>query len=248
MLQALIIAFSMYSRIPMPQIEWKEKGMRYSMCFFPFVGIVTGLCSILCYYGLRKAGMGVTAVAAVLTVLPVLINGGIHMDGFLDTMDARSSYKPMEEKLKILKDPHMGAFACIYGIVYLLLVCGLFTEVSEQEIGCIAAGYVYSRILSALSIVTFRKAKKDGMAAACANAAQKRVKWILGAELVICVTAFLLLSPLRGGACILAGAVSFLYYRQMAYRTFGGVTGDLAGYFLQVCELLILLTAVVVKV
>ena len=27
------------------------------------------------------------------------------------------------------------------------------------------------------------------------------------------------------------------YYIQMAHRQFGGVTGDLAGFFLQLCEL-----------
>ena len=36
-----------------------------------------------------------------------------HIDGFMDTMDAFHSYKPREEKLTILKDSHMGAFAVI---------------------------------------------------------------------------------------------------------------------------------------
>ena len=130
MLKSLIIAFSMYSKIPMPRVEWDEKSMRYSLCFFPFVGAVIGLCSMGCFYGMRALGMGNIAVSAVLTVLPIVINGGIHMDGFLDTMDARSSYKSQEEKLEILKDPHTGAFAIIYGIVYLILVYGLFSEVT----------------------------------------------------------------------------------------------------------------------
>ena len=43
--KSIAIAFSMYSKIPMPQFEWKEEDMRYSMCFFPFVGIVIGLLS-----------------------------------------------------------------------------------------------------------------------------------------------------------------------------------------------------------
>ena len=30
---------------------------------------------------------------------------------------------------------------------------------------------------------------------------------------------------------------SFVYYRNFAYKTFGGITGDLAGYFLQICEI-----------
>jgi len=48
------------------------------------------------------------------------------------------------------------------------------------------------------------------------------------------------------GAAALFGAVlAFLYYRRMVFREFGGVTGDLAGYFLQLCELFMVLAAAV---
>lgn len=247
MIKSIIIAFSMYSKIPMPQIVWDEKSMRYSMVFFPFVGIVIGLCSMGCFYVLSAIGAKNTAVAAVLTVLPILLNGGIHMDGFLDTVDAKSSYQSMEDKLQILKDPHTGAFAIIYGAAYLLLSFGLFSEISEKEIAWIAVGYVYSRILSALSVVTLKKAKKDGMLAASADASQKKTVWMLAAELTACIVFLLYLGPMYGMACILAGVVSFLYYRNMAYRIFGGITGDLAGYFLQICEFLILFGVVLVQ-
>lgn len=245
MFKSMIVAFSMYSKIPMPRVEWNEKSMRYSMCFFPLVGVVTGLCSIGCFYGLEAVRAGRTLIAVILTVLPIIINGGIHMDGFLDTMDAKSSYKSKEEKLQILKDPHTGAFAVICGMVYLLFCFGLFSEITKREIFFVAAGYVYSRILSGLSVVTLRKAKKEGMVAAAADAAQKNVTWILGAELVVCAACLMLTDLVNGLICLLAGAVSFWYYRFMAYRTFGGITGDLAGFFLQICEWMILLFLVV---
>ena len=41
-LYSCIIAISMYSKIPMPNVEWTEERMRYVMCFFPLVGIVQG--------------------------------------------------------------------------------------------------------------------------------------------------------------------------------------------------------------
>ena len=42
-IRSLLIAFSTYSRIPVPQVEWNEENRRYSMCFFPLVGLVLGL-------------------------------------------------------------------------------------------------------------------------------------------------------------------------------------------------------------
>lgn len=34
LLKAMAIAFSIYSKIPVPQFEWKEEDMEYMMCFF----------------------------------------------------------------------------------------------------------------------------------------------------------------------------------------------------------------------
>lgn len=243
-MKSLIIAFSTYSRIPMPKVAWSEEAMKYSMCFFPFVGVVIGFCCYGIYTGLSFFGTGKILIAAILTVLPILLTGGIHMDGFLDTMDAKNSYRSKEEKLEILKDPHIGAFALIYGVIWFLLTFGLFSEMNHKAIGLAALGYAYSRILSGLSVVWFRKAKQEGMAASAAKAAEKNVKWVLMVEGALCIAGFLLLNPSAGAGCVAVGVLCFLYYRSMAYRIFGGITGDLAGYFLQLCELWLLLTAV----
>ena len=40
---SFLIAFSMYSRIPVPQPDWEHSSMDYVMCYFPFVGTVLGL-------------------------------------------------------------------------------------------------------------------------------------------------------------------------------------------------------------
>ena len=58
-LKSIIIAFSMYSKIPMPQFEWKEEDMKHVLCFFPWIGIVIGLClyfwRLLCdRFGIRN--------------------------------------------------------------------------------------------------------------------------------------------------------------------------------------------------
>ena len=41
-IKSICVAFSMYSKIPMPRVEWNEKNMKYAMCFFPLVGAVIG--------------------------------------------------------------------------------------------------------------------------------------------------------------------------------------------------------------
>ena len=42
-LRSIVMAFCMFSRIPMPNVEWKNENMRYMLCAFPLVGAVIGL-------------------------------------------------------------------------------------------------------------------------------------------------------------------------------------------------------------
>ena len=39
----LLIAVSMYSKIPVPRVEWTGPRLRYVMCWFPMVGVICGL-------------------------------------------------------------------------------------------------------------------------------------------------------------------------------------------------------------
>ena len=99
LLNAMIIAIAMYSKIPMPRVDWNEKNMRYAMCFFPLVGVIIGVLEIVAGNLITVwKGEGTFFYAVVLTLIPVFITGGIHLDGFADTMDAKSSYgRPGEE-------------------------------------------------------------------------------------------------------------------------------------------------------
>ena len=81
--------------------------------------------------------------------------------------------------------------------------------------------------------------------AAFADAARKQVKGVLYVELVLCAVGTILIDPVTGVVCVAVSGCTFLYYRLMAFRQFGGITGDLAGYFLQLCELFWLLAVVV---
>ena len=42
-IRSMFIAFSTYSRIPVPQVEWSDENRKYTMCFFPLIGMVIGL-------------------------------------------------------------------------------------------------------------------------------------------------------------------------------------------------------------
>lgn len=242
LLNAMIIAIAMYSKIPMPRVDWNEKNMRYAMCFFPLVGVIIGVLEIV-------AGNLITVwkgeetffYAVVLTLIPVFITGGIHLDGFADTMDAKSSYGDREKKLEILKDPHTGAFAIISLCCYILLCVGIFSEMRTERLFASALVFVFSRSLSGISVVTFPAAKNSGLLRTFQDGAQKRnVRIVLIFWLFATVVGFFLTAGLCGVAAAAVGLAVFFYYYQFSRKQFGGITGDLAGYFLQLCELFML--------
>ena len=39
-LSGIFVAFSMYSAIPVPQVNWEKKTMRWALIFLPFVGVI----------------------------------------------------------------------------------------------------------------------------------------------------------------------------------------------------------------
>ena len=164
LLNAMIIAIAMYSKIPMPRVDWNEKNMRYAMCFFPLVGVIIGVLEAVAGNLITVwKGEGTFFYAVVLTLIPIFITGGIHLDGFADTMDAKSSYGDREKKLEILKDPHTGAFAIISLCCYFLLCVGIFSEMRTERLFAAALVFVFSRSLSGISVVTFPAAKNSGL-------------------------------------------------------------------------------------
>ena len=232
-LQTIAVAFAMFSAIPVPQFEWNEKNMRYAMCAFPLIGLVIGGLWCLC----GALPLPPMARAAGFCLAPVLVTGGIHLDGYADTCDALSSYGDREKKLEILKDPHCGAFAvirlCSYFIAYFALCCCVQYTPRTGLLWTLAL--VLERTLSGFAVAAFPMARNTGLAHTFASAADKtavrRVLAILAAVLCLVLTAW-------GGWMLALAAFAALWrYHAVSSKQFGGITGDLAGWFLQKAEL-----------
>lgn len=245
-IKSLFSAFLMYSRIPVPQVEWKEENRRYSLCFFPLIGAVIGGISLLWYIFCQDFGVNVFLFSAVLTTIPIIVTGGIHLDGFCDVCDAKACCGSRERMLEIMSDSHIGAFAAINLTIYVLLQTGLFSQINSISVMSICSiGYIQSRAWSALGAVAFKAAKKSGTLQSFTEPAHKKITvFVETAILALSSLAMILIEPICGISAICGGTAAFVYYRIFSYRKFGGTTGDIAGYFLQICELLIIAFAV----
>ena len=246
LMNAFVIAFSTYSRIPMPRAAWSEENRRYAMCFFPLVGAAVGLL-LWGWLALCDAlGVGPVLRGTAGALIPLLVTGGIHMDGLMDVSDALASWQTQERRLEILKDSHTGAFAAMACAGYLLLTAGLLSEADAATGRLLAPCFVFSRAMSAAALTVMRSVRPGGMLDGFARAAHRRAVCLSsGAYTMLCAVLWLVLGgPVLAGACLLAAALCALGFARMAQRQFGGITGDLAGWLVQAAELC--LTAVII--
>ena len=226
-LRSIALAFAMFSGLPAPRVEWSAKNMRYMMAGFPLVGAAVGLLLF-----------GWAALSRWLELGAVLTACGL--DGFCDTVDALASHAEPVRKCEILKDPHMGAFAAIGLAAYFMLYVSLsYTLVlSRPALLLLCCAPVLSRVLSALSVIFLPGTGGTGTLSSFHDAADKRVTGgVLAVLLALCTAAMLSLSVIGGALMLLAAALCFWRLARVAQQEFGGMRGDLAGWFLQCCEL-----------
>ena len=239
-INSIFIAFSMFSRIPSPNVVWSKSNMKYAMCAFPLVGAVIGALLFALTWVCGKFSVSPIISAALLTALPVIITGGIHLDGFCDTVDALSSRAPAEKKREILKDPRCGAFAVIWVCVYMITYFALSSQLAFDLIGIlpVAIMFVLSRSLSGLCVTLMSTSSSKGLADTFQRLASKKaVCTVLIIFIVVSSAALIFTGTLRGGFMLLAALLCVLRLCYIAKKEFGGMSGDLAGYFLQICEL-----------
>lgn len=247
-----LVAFSLYSAVPVPQVQWEKRTMRWALGFLPLVGVLIGALEWLWFaFCTHFAAEGLFyAIGAAL--LPLIISGGIHLDGLCDTCDALCSFGDREKRLAILKDPHVGAFGPLWLTAFLLAEAGCFAQVYRTPVllPLAVCGFALARCLGGGKIVLSPCAKDSGLARIFADNSDKQAVAVLlcvQAVLYLTVAGLLVYMVLHGlMVAVIWAAVLLLWYgvhERLSRRVFGGMTGDLAGFCISIAELLTLACA-----
>jgi len=241
-LRSAATAFSLFSRVPMPKTAWQPENMRYALASLPLIGVFMGLV-LAAWWGVCKwLSFDSILLAAGIALLPLLVTGGIHLDGFCDTVDALSSHAEPERKREILKDPHVGAFAAIGVCAYLLAYFALATELMDKS-GSILLLFLIpaaSRAVAGYISVSIKSAGEGLLSAMQTAAPEGSAKKVLAVWMAVLGIAMLAVSPFAGLFVVLTGALCGWLVRRMAVRQFGGMSGDISGFLIQTCELAML--------
>ena len=234
------LGWSFLTAFPAPAVDATPNVLAAALASFPLVGATIGA-------GLGGVGLILdrvlppAPVAVFVVALSVLVTGGLHLDGLMDTADGVFGGRSVERRLEIMRDSRVGAFGVGAGVATLLgqySCLGELTSVARLT-GLIAA-LTMARWAIVLSMVWFPSARQTGLGATFQQACSRRTA--VGATALAALiglangtNGFL---ALVGTALVTAGIGSFLT------RRLGGLTGDCYGAIAVVVETLVLYLAV----
>lgn len=207
---------------------------------FPLVGACLGaLLAVLCY--LAEGWLPVHTLAAALIAAQIILTGGLHCDGLMDSADGLLSGKSPGRMLEIMKDSRVGAHGVTVFATLLLLKWSLLLDLlSTTPYAALFAMPVLGRLAMAVAITSFPYARPEGIGQAFALHAGA------GARSFAAVAAALLVLPLgpAAGAALAAAVLFALWAGRRVTAILGGLTGDTYGAVAELTEVLVLLVFV----
>jgi adenosylcobinamide-GDP ribazoletransferase len=238
--RSLTAAVGYFTRLPAPV---NGAGLADAITYFPLVGWLVGGAAAATWW--VAARFWPPSIAAGLClVVPILLTGAMHEDGWSDFCDGFGGGFTRDKTLTIMKDSHAGAF----GVVGLVLLLGLKWQAlaalpTMLVPAVLLAAHSASRAAAATMMATDDYARPEGDT----SKARPLVTRLRGGRLLfVVITGVLptLILPPRFAWSLGVILVLRLALGRWIRRRLGGYTGDCLGAIEQVAELGVYLTCV----
>lgn len=231
------MSWGMFCSIPNPYKKWDKDLYPYMLLCLPLLGLLLGGIWALTAWLLHIISAPKALYGAILTVLPWLASGFIHLDGYMDCADAILSRRDMETKRKILKDSHVGSFAVICIVILALMSFSLLFEgIPSGFEACLIFISAVCRGAGAFAVLYFPPLETSGYRDIYNRKATPAIAVFTITLTVIFTLLPVVLFGLRGlcGAASLAGAFLTIAYGR---KNLGGMSGDISGAAITIGEL-----------
>jgi adenosylcobinamide-GDP ribazoletransferase len=234
----LLVCLQFFSSLPIPiSIKMDKNVIKRTVMMFPILGLIMGgiMGSLLVCLN-EWTTLSSLALAFIVWVLPIILTGGIHLDGWMDTCDAYFSYQDKEKRLEIMKDPRAGAFA-VLSVIVLLSARFLFIYESMRVDSLLLAAMIgiipfFSRMIMGILMVTGKTAKEEGMAHYFKQHTSPVLLLTYLVPYFLIAVMFFWLLPEMADLFLLftfAAGLLTLWIRRQTIKWFGGITGDTLG-------------------
>ena len=237
-MNSFLIGLQFLTRIHLvKQTVWTAEDFGRSTRFFPLVGLVLGICYAFAAWLLLYA-LGIRSLTvALLLILPLLLTGGLHADGFMDTADGVFSGRERARKLEIMKDSRVGAFGVVSFVMLMFVQFALLSDMAwPLLVPALFVMPIIGRLAMVLAVACFPYAREDGMGKTFADMADRSTVVIAALTTAVLVLPW---GVLATAALVLGTLFAFLFCRMMT-NILGGVTGDVYGAATVLTETLVL--------
>lgn len=234
MVYGFFMCWGMFLAIPCPCKIWDETARNKMLLWFPVLGLIPGGIWAALYWVLSKVSCPRPMMALVMGIIPWIVTGFLHLDGYMDVCDGILSRRDLETRQKILKDSHCGSFAVICMILLAMAVMSVGMSVDSYSVGGLLAVPVAVRAMAAMA-VTYLPAMGSSQYAKMKKS--KAVQGIWYGMLLIAANVL----PLLFGKFSFAPLASMIGYGiacAYGYKNLGGMSGDISGFALVIGEFL----------
>jgi len=234
-MRAFIIALQFLTCIPLaPGMKVNEEEVGRSMRYFPLVGLCMGACLALVHIPLA-ALLPLSVADGMIIALLAALSGAIHLDGLADTADGIAGGNDREGRLRIMKDPRVGAIGVVCVVLVIMLkYVALLAVPLHLKFRAIMLIPVIGRWAQVL--VAYR-AEYAGLTRGVGFTFTRQVTLtvVLATSLLVGAFAYYRLS-LKGAVIAVATLAACRLYAAYCRSTLGGVTGDVLGAATELAE------------
>ncbi len=251
-IRGFLMAWGCFCRIPCPYRKWDDDDRYAMLSMFPLVGLFLGVLICIAWKLLVLLGAGYMLRGGLLTALYFWMTGYIHLDGFMDCSDALLSRRPMEEKQRILKDSHVGAFAVVSLVFMVLVFTAAMSQLTETfslpEAAVMCVIFMVSREMAAYDVINRKPMAESQYRNLSSHSANE--KGLAGIVAVSAAAVVLFVFAFVSSAGQLTVLELFLYIWVVLVQAavcnvtgrklrseLGGMSGDVSGYMTVTGEL-----------
>ena len=244
-IRLFLTALQFLTRLPVSAGNFHADDLANSLVFFPLVGLLLAGGGLLLHFVLATHSATPVVILVILLYL-VLLTGGLHEDALADAADGFGGGWEKEQILAIMRDSRIGSYGAIAIAFSLLGRFVLLTELPTMKFTAyFAAGQVLSR-WTPLPLSFFLLPAQAGSGQGSRVAGKvSRFSFVCGTVLALGSSALFLKDALlwAGSIAVLITAITGFYYQ----KRLGGITGDCLGATIQLAEMGVYLTGVVVR-
>ncbi|WP_179885014.1 adenosylcobinamide-GDP ribazoletransferase [Bacillus sp. AFS015802] len=219
------------------QFSVEKDEIKWMVRSFPILGLFIGMLLWGGYVLLDSfTPLSPLALSFYIWVMPFLLTGGLHLDGYMDASDAYFSYRDKTKRLDIMKDPRIGAFAVLSLLVMLSSrFVFIYETIHYTDFAMISIMLLwipfFSRVLMGASLILITPAQESGMGFGFSkHLTVHELIWLLGYVLLVGVVSSIYLNGLS--LYVIFTIVTFGFFLVVHLNTikwFGGMTGDTVG-------------------